>query len=197
MKATEQKNIESTVTATSGEIFADKLKKFNSFYFQLVVLCAVVAAATIAVSIIASALIGIAVAIALALIYLYFSRDELKRSLGIGFAIKGASISIRELSMVIGSDGFIPSRLMWYDVTEISSSILNNKKAGELKCLHIPKTVTRIEKGAFDGCRSLKVLAFEHSESEFANLDIEADLSSFTLEFCVPFPYANDSGGAK
>ena len=119
MNNKEKENIETAVQSTSGEIFAYKLKKLNSFYFQLIVLCGIVAAATIAVAIIANALIGIAVAVALSLIYLYFSRDEIKRSLGIVFTVEGANIKIRKLRAVIVDDGFIPPRLMWYDVTTL------------------------------------------------------------------------------
>ena len=197
MNNKEKENIETAVQSTSGEIFAYKLKKLNSFYFQLIVLCGIVAAATIAVAIIANALIGIAVAVALSLIYLYFSRDEVKRSLGIVFTVEGANIKIRKLRAVIGDDGFIPPRLMWYDVTTLSSGLIDNEKAKSMKRLHIPKTVTHIEKGAFDGCASLKALVFEHSEEEFKNIRIEDELSRFTLEFGVPFPEIKKSGGAK
>ena len=197
MNTKEQKNIEAAVASTSTEIFANKLKKLNSFYFQLVVLCSVVAVATVTVALLASYVVGVIVAVALVLIYLYFSRDEIKRSLGIVFSINGINIKVRELRLVIDSDGFIPSRLMWYDVTEISAGILDNEKTKTLKRLYIPKTVSHIEKGAFDGCKSLTTLCFEHSEAEFAELTVEDDLSRFTLEFCVSFSDTTVEGGAK
>ena len=197
MKKNEQKNIGNSVVLTSEEIFIRRLEKFDSFYFQLVILCAIVAAATVAVSILASVLVGLAVAIALAFIYAYFSRDELKRSLGIVFTVNNGGIKITELCSVIDSDAFVPARIMWYDVTEIGGGALASEKLHGLKRLHIPSTVKRIEKGAFDGCDSLTALLFACSEEELKKMSVEEDISRFAVEFGVPFPKSKKGGRAK
>lgn len=193
----EQENIENSVVSTPEEIFVRKLEKFDSFYLQLVVLCAVVAAATVAVSIIANALVGLAVAVALALIYAYFSRDELKRSLGVVCTVNNASLRITQLTSAIETDAFVPSRIMWYDVTEIAHGVLENEKIQGVERLHIPSTVKRIEKGAFDGCDSLQALLFACGEDELEKMSVEEDLSRFTLKFGVPFPEKKKGGCAK
>ncbi len=193
----EQENIENSVVSTPEEIFVRRLEKFDSFYFQLVVLCAVVAAATVAVAILANFLVGAAVAITLALIYAYFSRDELKRSLGVVCTVNNASLRITQLTSAIDSDAFVPSRIMWYDVTEIAHGALENEKIQGVESLHIPSTVKRIEKGAFGGCDSLETLLFACSEDELEKMSVEEDLSRFTLKFGVPFPEKKKGGREK
>jgi hypothetical protein len=200
MNDSEKLNIENAVTLTPEEIFAKRYEKFNSFYLQLVVLCAIVAAATIAVAVLADIIVGICVAIMLALFYVYFSRDELRRSLGIVCLVCGASLRVTSIHTVISislTDAFVPARLMWYDVTEIASGALANEKTSELKRLHVPKTVTLIEKGAFDGCDTLNTLIFERNEEEFKKITVEEDLSHFDLIFGVPFPKNKKGDGTK
>ena len=196
----EKSNNENAVTLTPYEKFAKKLQKFKSFYLQLVVLCAIVAAATIAVAVIADVIVGICVAITLAIIYVYFSRDELRRSLGIACFVSDASLkvtAIRALRSISTSEAFIPARLMWYDVTEIGSGALVSKRNAELEKLYVPKTVTLIEKGAFDGCETLNTVIFEHSEDEFKKITVEEDLSRFELVFDFPFSETEKEGQAK
>ena len=196
----EKVNIENAVTLTPDEKFAKKYEKFNSFYLQLVVLCAAVAAATIAVAVIADVIVGICVAITLAIIYVYFSRDELRRSLGIACFVSHASLrvtAIRAVRSISKADAFVPARLMWYDVTEIASGALVSKKNDELERLYIPKTVTLIENGAFDGCDTLNTIFFQHTEDEFKKITVEEDLSRFTLEFGFNFSETTKEENAK
>ena len=200
MNDNEKVNTENAVTLTPYEKFAKKLQKFNSFYLQLVVLCAAVAAATIAVAIIADVIVGICVALTLAIIYVYFSRDELRRSLGIACLVSDASLkvtAIRAVRSISMTEAFVPSRLMWYDVTVIANGALVSKKNSELERLYIPKTVSLIEKGAFDGCEALNTIVFEHSEDEFKKITVEDDLSRFTLIFDFPFSEIKKEGQAK
>ncbi len=200
MNDNEKVNIENAVTLTPEENFAKKYEKFNSFYLQLVVLCAIVAAATIAVAIIADVIVGICVAILLAIFYVYFSQDELRRSLGIVCCVSHASLkitSIRAVRSISLTDAFVPARLMWYDVAEIASGALANKKTAELERLHLPKTVDLIEKGAFDGCETLNTLIFECSKEEFKKITVEEDLSRFDLIFGIPLPKNKKGDGKK
>lgn len=196
----EKVNSENTVTLTPNEKFAKKYQKFNSFYLQLIILCAIVAAATIAVAIIADVIVGICVAITLAIIYVYFSRDELRRSLGIACVVSRANLrvtAIRAVRSISTADAFVPARLMWYDVTEIASGALVSKKNTELERLYIPRTVTFIEKGAFDGCETLNTIIFERSQSDFDKITVEEDLSRFDLVFDVPFSEKKKEDVAK
>lgn len=191
MNENEKVNNEQAVTLTPEEKFAKKYDKFKSFYLQLIVLCALVAASTIAVAVIANVIVGICVAITLSVIYMYFSRDEMKRSLGIVCDVSDASIkvtSVRAVSSISKTDAFIPARLMWYDVTVISGGALAHKKNAELERLRVPKTVALIEKGAFDGCDTLNTLIFECSEADLSKIKTEEDLSRFTLVFDTPLP---------
>ena len=196
----EKANIENAVTLTSVEKYAKKLQKFNSFYLQLIILCAIVAAATIAVAIIADVIVGMCVAITLAIIYVYFSRDELRKSLGIACFVSHASLkvtAIRAVRSISMTEAFVPSRLMWYDVTDIASGALVSKRNAELEKLYIPKTITFIEKGAFDGCETLNTIIFEHSSDEFKKITIEEDLSRFALEFDASFSEIKKEEKAK
>lgn len=197
MNKNEQENIENSVVATPEEIFIGKIERFDSFYLQLVILCMIVAATVIAVSMLASVLLGFIVGIALAVIYAYFSRDELKRTLGIAFTVDNASIKVTELRSIIMADAFVPDRIMWYDVTEISCGALANENTQGLERLHIPSTVKRIEKGAFDGCDSLTTLLFACGAEELEKMSVEADISRFEVRFDVPFPERKKGGRAK
>ena len=71
------------------------------------------------------------------------------------------------------------------------------KKNAELEKLYVPKTVTLIEKGAFDGCETLNTVIFEHSEDEFKKITVEEDLSRFELVFDFPFSETEKEGQAK
>lgn len=200
MNDNEKMNIETTVALTSEEKFAKKYEKFNSFYLQLVILCGIVAAATITVVIVADVTVGICVGMILAIVYIYFSRDELKRSLGISCLVSNASLkvtSIQTVNSISLTDAFVPAHLMWYDVTEIASGALSNSKNGELERLYIPKTVTLIEKGAFDGCNTLNTIAFECNEEDLKKITVKEDLSRFTLVFGTALPKKEKGGAGK
>lgn len=197
MNDNEKVNIENSVVLTPEEKFVKKAEKFDGFYLQLVSLCAIVAAATIAVTVIADIIVGVAVAITLAVIYVYFSRDELRRSLGIVCCVSNASLkvtSVRAVRSISLSKAFVPERLMWYDVTQIASNALANEKNAELEILHLPKTISLIEEGAFDGCDTLNTIIFACEENDFEKITVKEDLSRFTLIFGVPLPKKTKEG---
>ena len=175
---------------TPEEIFVKAKKKCDDFYLQLVALSAIVAAAAITVAVLVSVLAGLGVSILLAAVYAYFSRDELKHSLGVRIKICDASITVTKLCANKDSlrEAWIPDRLMWYNVTAIEKDALSDQANEELEILHVPSTVRTIEKGAFDGCDSLHTLAFEQDEAALENMNIEEELSRFTLVFGVSYP---------
>ena len=175
---------------TPEEIFVKAKKKYGDFYLQLVVLLSIVATAAITVAVLMSVLAGFGVSVLLAAVYVYFSRDELKHSLGIRIKICDASIKIVGLRTIENSprEAWIPSRLMWYDVSAIETGALSDEKNAKLEVLHVPSTVRAIAKGAFDGCPSLHTIAFEQDEETIKGMNIEEDLSRFTLLFGASYP---------
>ena len=79
---------------------------------------------------------------------------------------------------------------------KLGNEVLNELNA-ELEKLYIPKTITFIEKGAFDGCETLNTIIFEHSSDEFKKITIEEDLSRFALEFDASFSEIKKEEKAK
>ena len=175
-----------TAQKSSSERYAERLYKFDSFYIQLIVCSAAVSAAAIAAAVLANVMIGILTAAALALIYAYFSADELRRDLGIRVRLCGVDLRITSFKALTGNEVFVPARLMWRDVTEIADGSFSCEANAEIEIIHIPSTITRIEKGAFDGCTSLKKICFE--SADVSRTEIDADISPYETEFGVPYP---------
>ena len=138
------------------------------------------------VAMLASVLIGILVAIALALIYEFFSYDELRRTLGIRVKLCGVDLRLVSFRSRTDNEAFVPARLMWRDLTEISCGAFDNAEGAKIELLHIPSTVKRIEKGALTGCTALKEILFECDD--ISTIEIDEDLSAYGVKLSVPYP---------
>ncbi len=177
-----KKNIDES-QMTSEEIYLSRLKGFQSYYLQLVIFAAAAIGVGIAVAVISSVLLGAALVLLSASVYVYFSKDEARKQLGIGFSNTDGHIVIKRLTATYGDCAVVPSRLIWADVTHIGDGALSSKKNSGLSRIYLPRSIERIGKDVFgDNSQPLTVL-YEGTAEEWGEVECLTDLSACEILF--------------
>lgn len=153
---------------------------FHKFYLIFIIACALVALLSILLAIYANVLGGIGVAIILAISYRVILSDELKRRLSLSYrrVDGGLALSVKESGR---EDAYLPSRLMWLDVTELSRE--EKKPAATAVRLYLPRSLRHVDRDAFSGMDGLRELIYEGSEEEWSRVEVLADLTPYCLRF--------------
>ena len=195
-KITEEKEmVEETEAAEEkkpdGEgCFKCRMKKFNEFYLHLVVGVGVLLAAAIWVGMKAHVIAGLAVAAVAVCAYALSLAEYMKKKLGLAYTRVQGGVSLTVVDT--GSENnkwdvterYIPSRIMWLDVVEIGGRNKKQKADTGVTAIHIPLSVKKIEKDAFESMTALDTIAYEGTEEEWKEIDILTDLSKIeTITF--------------
>ena len=175
-------------TMTAQERYADGLKQFGLFYWELVIGAVIVLVIAVLLALYSSILIGLAVSAAVGCIYTYFTADELKKRLGLSYRSEEGSLIVTGLDAKGAEELYLPSRLMWWDVEILADHAMEKEGNTSLSALHLPRSLRRIEAEAFCGCENLTRLLYEGTEVEWAKVACEAELASVTLVFDVAYP---------
>ncbi len=163
--------------------FIDNLKSVNSSYLAIVIISAAIAAAGITVAVLWYVSAGLALAILAILFYMYATKSLLSGRLGISYKSSTGRLCISKLCTNGKQELWIPSRLLWLDVTEISNRVFTPEDAASVKILHLPKALLSIGKYAFEDCNALQHIYFEGSEQEWASIELNCDLEGIELHF--------------
>ena len=104
---------------TPKEIYLARLADFERYYLSLVIFAAAAVGVGIVIAVITSVLLGVALVVLSASVYVYFSVDEARKQLGIGFSNVDGHIVIKRLVARYGECAVVPPRFKWADVTHI------------------------------------------------------------------------------
>ncbi len=170
------------------EQYQKRLKNASTAYKQLVIACAAVMAAAIIVAITANILLGASLAIFCAGVYLYFSTEEIYKQLGLKYTHEEGSLHIKKAVAKYGDTLFIPSRLLWADVTHIDDGALSSEKNAELNRVFLSKNITHIGADVFGDHSPRIEIYYEGSEEEFSRIDGASSLVCGAVRFNCPFP---------
>lgn len=160
-------------------------KAFDRFYICLVVFCGAVFLLSLYLAIGVNSRIGIAVGVCDALVYAVFTATEMRELLGVGYAPHGGEMSViikgGKTANRVGGRKYIPSRLLWSDVTAIGAGA---KKPDILtEEIYIFKGIKKIDADAFAGMEKLRKVIFEGTEEEWSEIECMADISELETVF--------------
>lgn len=168
--------------------YAKRMAKFGTYYTQLLSCIILAVAASVAVAIMQSLMIGVAMAILSAILYVYFTHDEMLKSLGLDYQSVEGGILIRHCKASYGNVMWIPSRLIWFDVISIGDNAFDSEANSELTRVFFPSTLKSIGKNIFDGCPLISEIYFEGSEELWNSIEKGTDFSSYKVIFDAKYP---------
>ena len=173
---------------SAEERYLFHLKQFQLFYLELVIGGALVLAIAVVLAIYKSVLAGILTALAVGAVYVYFTTDELRKSLGVSCKNEEGAMIVTGFDAKGEEELYLPARLLWVAVETVADGAGEKEGNASLISIHLPKSLCRIEADAFSGCEALTTVLFEGSEEEWSKVVCEADLSALTLVFDVAYP---------
>lgn len=144
-------------------------KEFEKFYVQLLVGSAIVVLMGIAVAVLVSVPVGAVIFVAGCGIYLYFTRDELKKCLGLGYKRCMDGWAVTPVAAEKKESLWIPERLMGLPVTEL---FLGEESAvASLREIGLPASICRLEKDLFERLPNLQRVYFLGTEEQWEKIE--------------------------
>lgn len=174
--------------ATAKEKYVSRFNAFSAFYLHLVIAVGLSCAAAIVIAVVFNVILGIALAFFSSAVYMYFTAAELKRQLGISYRNTNGSIIITRIKAVYGDTVYIPTKLLWCDVTEINDRALVPTNGAGFESIYIPKSISRIGKDIFGDTPVDAVIYYEGSADEWKNVYNKTDFSGIEIVFGTPQP---------
>ncbi len=163
--------------------FLDSLKKIKDSYLHTVIVCAVLVAAGIALAVFVNTVLGLVIGVAAVLIYMFMTKDILKKNLGISYRSTSGALSVTALDAKGKEEIWIPSRLIGLDVTEIEANAFKEGQNSNIQTLHLPATIKVIGENVIESCLGLKTLYFQGSEEEWNEIIKNFELGEIELIF--------------
>ncbi len=164
-----------------------RLARFEKYYRLLVIMSAAAIGVGIVIAVLANLLIGICLVIISACVYVYFSIDEARKSMGISFKNTDGYVIISRLYPINEGVAIVPERLIYADVRQIGDGALKGESAAELCELYIPRSIEKIGKDILPPMACVSVF-YEGSEEEWQNIVSETDFSGASICFDCDFP---------
>ena len=156
-------------TLSSKEERERSWMEFEKFYKQLLVGCGAVLLIGIVVAILVSAPVGAAIFAAGCGLYLFFTRDELKRRLGLEYKRTLEGWAVAPVASMKTEILWIPERLMGLPVAELLAS--EESECQSIQELCLPKSICRIEAEAFCQLPNLKRLCYHGTEEQWEQVE--------------------------
>ncbi len=178
-------NVEQELADT--EKYLRGLEHFQKFYLTLVVMASATVCIGIVIALFAKLFIGIALALISACLYMYFSADEARKSLGIRYNNTDGHIVITSLQVAYGSTLVVPDRFIYADVRAIADGALANKKNSELVALYLPRSIEKIGQNIFSEGQSITVY-YEGTPEEWDKIHSKTDFSGQSILFECELP---------
>jgi hypothetical protein len=77
---------------------------------------------------------------------------------------------------------YLPERLFFCDVVAIGGEACDHKSSTEIKVLHLPRRIKKIEKDALKGATMLEKICFGGTREEWAEVEVLCELDG--IEIC-------------
>ena len=182
----EGKAIGEQVNDTAKDCFKCRQKIFSEFYLHLVVGVGLILAAAIWLGVKVHVLAGVGLAIIAVCVYCISVEDRMRKVLGLAYTsiLGGVCLTVVDPRCQTKWDRGtrrIPCRVMWLDVIAIGGRTGKQKADAEVTAIHIPSSVKRIEKNAFEGMTALATVVFEGSAEQWDKVEKLADLSGLQV----------------
>ena len=164
-----------------GEFLAD-LKWTDDLYRVILIASFVLAAASIGIAVMWKVSYGLLGAFVTVLFYMAAVSNMLYAKLGFAYTSERGELTVTELYGKNREEAFVPERLLLLDVTVLGKEACDHKSSAEIRVLHLPRTLKKIETDALKGTLALERICYGGSAEEWAEVAIECDLGD--VEIC-------------
>ncbi len=170
--------------------FLNELQSANGSYLTTVVIFALIVAVGLITAAFLNVFAGLAVCVAAVLYYMFATKLILDKKLGISYKSTSGELSVISLKARDKQEIFIPSRLLWLDVTEIEAHALKDGGAQNVHTIHLPATLKVIGEDLLDGCDALRTICFEGSSEEWDAIEKNTSFDGLEIIFFDDAPYS-------
>ena len=154
----------------------------EKLYRAIIVVSCILAAASIGVAVMWKVSYGLIGAFVTVVFYLSATSNMLYSRLGYAYKSDRGELTVTEIYGQHREEVYLPERLFFCDVVAIGSEACDHKSSAELKILHLPRTLKRIDADAFMGTPMLEKICFGGSEEEWAEVELLCELDG--IEIC-------------
>ena len=154
----------------------------EKLYRAIIVVSCILAAASIGVAVMWKVSYGLIGAFVTVVFYLSAGSNMLYSRLGYAYKSDRGELTVTEIYGQHREEVYLPERLFFCDVVAIGSEACDHKSSAELKILHLPRTLKRIDADAFMGTPMLEKICFGGSEEEWAEVELLCELDG--IEVC-------------
>lgn len=174
--------------ATAEEQYISSFRAFHGFYLRLVIAVGTACAAAIVIAVVFNVILGIALAFFSSIAYLYFTAAELKRRLGISYRNTNGNIIVTHIKAVYGNTIYIPEKLLWCNVSEISDRAFVPSDGINIENLYLSKSIKHIGKDIFGDVPANIAVHYEGSADDWQKICKETNFSELEIIFDAPQP---------
>lgn len=162
----------------------------EKLYRAIIVVSCILAAASIGVAVMWKVSYGLIGAFVTVVFYLSATSNMLYSRLGYAYKSDRGELTVTEIYGQHREEVYLPERLFFCDVVAIGSEACDHKSSAELKILHLPRTLKRIDADAFMGTPMLEKICFGGSEEEWAEVELlcELDGTEICFDELVEYP---------
>ena len=154
----------------------------EKLYRTIIVVSCILAAASIGVAVIWKVSYGLIGAFVTVVFYLTASSNMLYSRLGLAQRSNHGELTVTEVYGQHREEVYLPEKLFWNEVTVLGSEACDHKSSAEMKVLHLPRRIKKIEKDALKGATMLERICYGGSEEEWAEVEVLCELDG--IEIC-------------
>ena len=161
----------------------------EKLYRAIIVVSCILAAVSIGIAVIWKVSYGLIGAFVTVMFYLSASSNMLYSRLGYAYKTDRGELTVTEIYGQRREEVYLPERLFFCDVVAIGSEACDHKSSAELKVLHLPRTLRRIDADALKGTPMLEKICFGGSEEEWAEVEVLCELDGIEICFDEQIEY--------
>ena len=161
----------------------------EKLYRAIIVVSCILAAASIGVAVMWKVSYGLIGAFVTVVFYLSASSNMLYSRLGLAQRSNHGELTVTEVYGQHREEVYLPERLFFCDVVAIGGEACDHKSSAEIKVLHLPRRIKKIEKDALKGATMLERICYGGSEEEWAEVEVLCELDGIEICFDEPVEY--------
>lgn len=184
----EEKQTAQPTELSSAEQYLLRLRKFWNFYLALIISIGVACAVSIVVAVVSNVLLGAALAIFSVSVYIYLCSDEMKKMLGLSYSNMRGHIEITKAKPAEDGTLYIPSRLIFTDVTHIGDGAFCGQENTRIQSIYLPLSIEYIGRDVFGDAEELPVIYYEGDRERWESVRKDTPLDGLSVVFDTQMP---------
>ena len=161
----------------------------EKLYRAIIVVSCILAAASIGVAVIWKVSYGLIGAFVTVVFYLTASSNMLYSRLGLAQRADHGELTVTEIYGQRREEVYLPERLFFCEVVAIGGEACDHKSSAEIKVLHLPRRIKKIEKDALKGATMLERICYGGTREEWAEVEVLCELDGIEICFDEPVEY--------